>query len=57
MKKIYILTALVLLFTLASCGLEKEEAMMKDDAMIEKTEDAMMKDETMMEKDMMQETS
>lgn len=51
MKKIYTLTGLVLLFTLASCGLEKEEAMM------EKTEDTMMQDETMMEKDMMQETS
>jgi hypothetical protein len=38
MKKIYILTALILLFTLTSCGLEEKEAMM------EQTEDAMMQE-------------
>lgn len=57
MKKIYMLTALVLLFTLASCGLEKVEPILKDDTVMQKTEDAMMQDETMMEKDMIQETS
>ncbi len=57
MKKIYILTALVLLFTLVSCGLEKEETMLKDNTVMQKTEDTTMQNETMMEKDMMQETS